>query len=102
MFSIYFLMEYYKICHCFWKVYAGQTFSVHSSIYIYIELMRLYIHACLKQFVLTYGVIILTIADVFLFNKTIYLFAGGYGCIEADGGERPQRHGGTNGRLEVC
>jgi len=35
------------------------------------------------------------------FFHTIYLFAGGYGCIEANGGERPQRHGGTNGRLEV-
>ena len=50
---------------------------------------------------ITYGVIIVTILQHF-FGQTIYLFAGGYGCIETNGRERPQGHGGTNGRLEMC
>ena len=50
---------------------------------------------------ITYGVIIVMILQHFS-GPTIYLFAGGYGCIETNGRERPQGHGGTNGRLEMC
>jgi hypothetical protein len=45
---------------------------------------------------------ILVAVTSFLAIHTIYMFAGGYGCIKANGRKRPQRHGGTDGRLEMC
>jgi hypothetical protein len=36
------------------------------------------------------------------FGGIFLFFAGGYGCIEANGRERPQRHGGTDGRWKCA
>jgi hypothetical protein len=38
----------------------------------------------------------------FLAIHIICMLAGGYGCVKANGRKRPQRHGGTDGRLEMC
>jgi hypothetical protein len=39
-----------------------------------------------------YGMIIVVVPP-FVTIHTIYMLAGGYGCVKANGRERPQRHG---------
>jgi hypothetical protein len=52
--------------------------------------------------VFIYGMIIVVVPPFVTIHTTIYMIAGGYGCVKANGRERPQRHGGNDSMLEIC
>jgi hypothetical protein len=52
-------------------------------------------------FIFIYGMITMVVTP-FLTIHTIYMLAGGYDYVKENGRKRPQIHGGTDGKLEIC